>query len=274
MQTIVVSSGTVGSTTTSSVLVSDTATESPSGNAVTQQDVNRELTSNKLDKVTIGDKVQVYAVNSANEQDMLTVVSNSASANTLPERNANGTFAVGNATADNEPMAYGQGAKLYGDNIFTGNNTYSGNEVHNGNVAINGSLTLNGEVVGATQINETLNQVFSNSTFSGSINAIEMVVSDTCSIVSFWGNAQINAAGTSGKAFQILDPTTYPLLQRFVGQVDQAAIGIDAQTWADVRFMPVRITSASGVEIVTPPVAGVNTNFTWQFMLILTTGGN
>jgi hypothetical protein len=50
-------------------------------------------------------------------------------------------------------------------------------------------------------------------------------------------------------------------------------MGIDAQTWTDARFMPVRISADAGVEIVTPPIAGINTNFTFQFVLILTTQG-
>jgi len=160
--------------------------------------------------------------------------------------------------------------KLNGDNTFTGNNTYNGNETHNGNVEIIGSLKVNGSILGATQVNEFLGRTFSNATFSGTINVIEMAISDTCSVISCWGNATKNSAGTSGQAFPVLDSITYPLWQRFIGQVDQWGVGIDAQTWADARFMPVRITASQGVEIVTPPVAGIGTNFTWQFMLILT----
>jgi hypothetical protein len=78
-------------------------------------------------------------------------------------------------------------AKLNSDNSFTGNNTWNGNETHNGNVNIIGNLMVNGAIIGATQVNESTGYIFSNETFSGTINAIELVISDTCSIVSFLG---------------------------------------------------------------------------------------
>ncbi|MCL2416030.1 MAG: hypothetical protein FWD01_04365 [Defluviitaleaceae bacterium] len=72
-----------------------------SGGGITQQQLQDALTT-KLDKVTTGDKAQIYAVDSANEQNMLTVVANSAAPNSIPERNANGNFVIGSPTADGE----------------------------------------------------------------------------------------------------------------------------------------------------------------------------
>ena len=71
---------------------------------------------------------------------------------------------------------------------------------------------------------------FNNQTFDGDINAIEMKFSETVSIVSFWGYANQIATGSVGQSFVILDPVSYPLLQRFKGQVDQFAIGYNSGT--------------------------------------------
>jgi len=56
----------------------------------------------KLDKVESGDKTHVYAVDASNEQTMITVVSNTASPETIPERNAAGGFAVGDPVNDSD----------------------------------------------------------------------------------------------------------------------------------------------------------------------------
>jgi hypothetical protein len=113
-------------------------------------------------------------------------------------------------------------------------------------------------------------QSFSNATFSGEFDAIELKISDTCSVVSFWGYANQNAGGSSGQSFVLVSPSQYQLLSRFVGQVDQFAIGYNAGT-NDFKYVPLRITAGAGVEIVTAPNITVGTRFSFQFMLILST---
>lgn len=111
---------------------------------------------------------------------------------------------------------------------------------------------------------------FSNATFSGTVYALGVEVSEDIKIVSFWGNATLNAQGTSGNAFVIMSPTDYPMLSRFVGKVDQWGMGIDASDWQTIWSIPIRITANAGLELVTPPGnIALNTDFTWQFVLIL-----
>ncbi|MCL2575735.1 MAG: hypothetical protein FWE33_04805 [Defluviitaleaceae bacterium] len=111
------------------------------------------------------------------------------------------------------------------------------------------------------------NQAFSNATFDGEVNAIDVALNDNITIVSFWGFANQNAAGTAGQDFIVLDPTTYQLLNRFVGQVDQFAIGYNAAT-NDFKYVPIRITN-QGMYIVTAPNISIGTRFSFQFVLIL-----
>jgi len=113
-------------------------------------------------------------------------------------------------------------------------------------------------------------QTFSNATFDGEVNAIEMRFNTAESIVSFWGYATQTATGTTRQAFVILDPAIYPLLQRFQGQVDQFAIGYNSGT-GDFKYTPLRITADSGFELVTAPNISVGTRFSFQFVLILAT---
>jgi len=112
------------------------------------------------------------------------------------------------------------------------------------------------------------NQPFANATFDGTVNAIAVDINDSITIVSFWGSATQNSAGSAGESFVVLDPTTYTLLQRFVGQVDQWARGYNANVGA-FSDMPVRITASEGIEIVTPPNIAAGTIFSWQFVLVL-----
>lgn len=110
---------------------------------------------------------------------------------------------------------------------------------------------------------------FSNAVFEGTIYAMGVEINSDVKIVSFWGNATKIAAGTSGDAYTLLTPAQYPLLERFVGTVDAWAQGIDASTWATIVAAPIQITAADGLVLKVPPTGGVNTDFTWQFMLLL-----
>jgi len=109
---------------------------------------------------------------------------------------------------------------------------------------------------------------FTNATFSGEVWIKEFTHNTDVASVSIWGYATETAIGTTGQAFAILDPTAYPLLQRFIDQVDQWARGYNSNT-GQFSDMPVRITAASGIEIVTPPNIPIGTRFTWQFVLYL-----
>ena len=111
-------------------------------------------------------------------------------------------------------------------------------------------------------------KAFTNATFSGEVWIKEFTHNPDVASVSIWGYATETAVGTTGQAFAILDPTTYPLLQRFIDQVDQWARGYNSSTGV-FSDMPVRITAANGIEIVTPPNIPVGTRFTWQFVLYL-----
>jgi len=112
-------------------------------------------------------------------------------------------------------------------------------------------------------------KTFNNQTFDGEVNAVEMKFGETVSAVSFWGYASQIAVGSVGQSFVILDPVSYPLLQRFKGQVDQFAIGYNSGT-GDFKYTPLRITAQNGFEAVTAPSISVGTRFSFQFMLILT----
>ncbi|MCL2194858.1 MAG: hypothetical protein FWB76_02795 [Oscillospiraceae bacterium] len=109
---------------------------------------------------------------------------------------------------------------------------------------------------------------FNNATFSGEAHAFEVQLSDKASLVSFWGSATQNATGTAGESFVILSPQDFTLLERFVGQVDQFALGYNPTT-NDFKYMPVQITAADGMALVTAPYIAVGTQFSWQFMLVL-----
>jgi len=111
------------------------------------------------------------------------------------------------------------------------------------------------------------NQPFSNATFDGEVNAIDVKLTANVTIVSFWGYANQNADGTPGQDFMILDPVSYPLLERFVGEVDQFAIGYNSAS-NDFKYVPIRVTS-TGMFIVTAPNISVGTRFSYQFILIL-----
>jgi len=115
---------------------------------------------------------------------------------------------------------------------------------------------------------ELFEQTFSNATFDGQVNAISVDLSADVTMVSFWGYANQNATGTSGQSFQILDPATYPLLERFVGQVDQMSYGYNANI-GTFSYSPIRITATQGMEIVTAPNIAVGTRFSFQFVLVL-----
>jgi len=106
-------------------------------------------------------------------------------------------------------------------------------------------------------------------TFTGVFNSIELRVSETCSIVSFWGSFNQQSAGTPGASNVCVSPTQFPLLSRFIGQVDQFAVGYNAAT-NDFKYVPMRITANAGIELVTAPNITVGTVFSYQFVLILT----
>jgi hypothetical protein len=114
---------------------------------------------------------------------------------------------------------------------------------------------------------DVFSQTFTNATFSGEVNAIAVPLRKDITIVSFWGFALQNATGTPAQEFSLLDPATYPLLERFVGQVDQFAIGYNAAT-NDFKYIPIRITN-EGMYIVTAPNISIGTRFSYQFVLIL-----
>lgn len=109
----------------------------------------------------------------------------------------------------------------------------------------------------------------SNTTFTGEHFAIEMKVAANASDVSFWGKAQVASAGASGLEYQILSPEQYPLLARFVSQVDAWAFGVDAGDWSTIHQMPLRITADKGMELITAPGVAANTTFSWNFKLTL-----
>jgi len=110
--------------------------------------------------------------------------------------------------------------------------------------------------------------VFTNATFSGEQRAIAVEIGNNVTMVSFTGFALQNATGTSGQDFVIVSPTDFPLLERFIGQVDQFGVGYNANT-GNFSYVPIRITSTNGLEIVTAPNVAVGTRFTWQFVLFL-----
>jgi len=206
-------------------------------------------------------------------------------------------------TAEQQDLIDESKADLNDDNTFIGNNIWNGNETHNGNVVINGSLTVNNGIamtdknlsmgissdpdnklqagtdgklyvppIAAEIPTGGVHKSVSNATYSGDNWAIEAKISENVSMVSFWGSIVQNAGGTSGQAFQVLTPAQFPLLSRFIGQVDQWGKGIDAGNWTTERGMPIRITAAQGLEIVTPPGVAVGTTFSWQFVLFLVDG--
>jgi len=121
--------------------------------------------------------------------------------------------------------------------------------------------------LGAKAVWAHSSNAFSNATFSGQVDAIEVKFDDSFSAVSFWGYANQNASGTSGQSFFIWDAATFPLFARFIGQVDQFAIGYNAAT-NDFKYVPVRITQA-GMELVTAPNISIGTRFSFQFVLFL-----
>jgi len=109
---------------------------------------------------------------------------------------------------------------------------------------------------------------YSDGNWSGTLNAFEVVINANCSIVSFWGSFTELAVVPTGQSTTILSPTSYPLLQRFVGQVDQWARGYNNNT-GNFADMPIRITSSAGLEIVAAPNVAIGTTFSFQFMLVL-----
>jgi hypothetical protein len=111
-------------------------------------------------------------------------------------------------------------------------------------------------------------RAFSNTTYSGEIRAIAIEHSTSFTAVAFTGHAIQNAVGTPAQDFVMVDPADFPLLERFIGQVDQHAIGYNANT-GRFDYAPIRITAAQGMEIVTPPNIAVGTRFSWNFVLFL-----
>jgi hypothetical protein len=109
---------------------------------------------------------------------------------------------------------------------------------------------------------------FTRPNHTGEISTFEVRLTDDVSIVSFWGYANQNAIGTGGTASLLLSPAQYPLLSRFVGQVDQIAIAYNSNT-GNFSMMPIRITATAGIEGVNPPNMAVGSRWTWQFMLVL-----
>jgi hypothetical protein len=109
---------------------------------------------------------------------------------------------------------------------------------------------------------------YSDGNWSGTLNAFEVVINANCSIVSFWGSFTELAVVPTGQSTTILSPASYPLLQRFVGQVDQWARGYNNNT-GNFADMPIRITSSAGLEIVAAPNVAIGTTFSFQFMLVL-----
>ncbi|MCL2856198.1 MAG: hypothetical protein FWE19_00540 [Oscillospiraceae bacterium] len=216
-----------------------------------------ELDSGKLDKVTSGGSLRVYSVSPDGQtQGTVNVVSNSAPPLSIPERNAAGTFSVGDPAQDNHPATKGYvDAELsQRDDQITALWQLE-NKLEN---IVNSMPPMSSSVY---------NKPFSNATFSGDVNAIAVKLNASITVVSFWGFAVQNTAGSSGQDFIILDPAEYPLIGRFVGQVDQFAIGYNAAT-NDFKYVPVRITS-QGMFIVTAPNISLGTRFSFQFVLIL-----
>jgi hypothetical protein len=109
---------------------------------------------------------------------------------------------------------------------------------------------------------------YTDDNWDGTLNAFEAALNDYTSIVSFWGDFTELQAVNAGDSTQILSPAQYPLLSRFVGQVDQWAQGYNANI-GNFAYMPIRITAAQGFEIVAAPNVAVGTNFSFQFMLVL-----
>jgi len=109
---------------------------------------------------------------------------------------------------------------------------------------------------------------FNGPTFSGEVNALSVKLTPAITLVSFWGFALQNATGTTGQSYTILSPATYPLLDRFIGQVDQMAYGYNANI-GSFSYSPIRITATQGFEIVTAPNIAVGTRFSFQFVLML-----
>ena len=128
--------------------------------------------------------------------------------------------------------------------------------------------TLENKVNANILIAKHYHKAFTNATFSGEVWIKEFTHNPDVASVSIWGYATETAVGTTGQAFAILDPSTYPLLNRFIDQVDQWARGYNSSTGV-FSDMPVRITAANGIEIVTPPNIPIGTRFTWQFVLYL-----
>jgi hypothetical protein len=115
-------------------------------------------------------------------------------------------------------------------------------------------------------------QAFSNATFSGGINSIEVRLNGTTSMVSFWGFVNQDTAGVVGASNVMLSPDNYPLLTRFIGQVDQFAMGYNSNI-GSFSYLPIRITADQGFELVTAPNIAIGTRFSFQFVLVLTYTG-
>jgi hypothetical protein len=142
---------------------------------------------------------------------------------------------------------------------------------------VNGPSTINGHRIVTEDMLTTIStdvQVFpyDDANWSGTLNAFEAALNEDVSIVSFWGDFTELAVVPTGQSTMILDPAIYPLLQRFVGQVDQWAMGYNNNT-GDFARMPIRITATNGLEIVAPPNVAIGTNFSFQFMLVLANTG-
>lgn len=166
------------------------------------------------------------------------------------------------------------GINVLSDHVEIYNNDSTGKRLQTVLFPVDGPSAINGKQIA------TLNDIpapittdvqsfpYSDSNWSGTVSAFEAALDATTSIVSFWGDFTELQVVPTGNATQVLSPAQYPLLARFVGQVDQFAMGYNASA-GSFAYMPMRITAAQGFEIVAAPNIAVGTNFSFQFMLVL-----
>lgn len=138
----------------------------------------------------------------------------------------------------------------------------------NGFSVINDQLYWNDRPVAKPQAYKKTKH-FTNDWFSGTVYCMEIRFDDDLSDVACWGFAERIANSAAGLAMQILSPEEYPLLSRFLTQVDEWARGVDKSDWQTLREMPVRVTADKGIELVTPHGGIIETRFSWFFKMTL-----
>lgn len=134
--------------------------------------------------------------------------------------------------------------------------------------SVDGQLYWDGRPVAKPQVFKKTH-VFSNAWFEGELYCLEIRFDEDLSDVSIWGHATRVASSPAGQDMSVLSPDDYPLLTRFLGQVDQWWKGIDSGDWQTEYNMPVRITANEGVVLVTPLGGAIDTRFSGQFKLTL-----